>query len=168
MRIAPKTGVTNSTIRMRKLYRSSPANLYCCCGERKAMRTREPSKGGKGIRLKMPKFTLYTRINHRTERTPMESDRSMTCVKKMSTAIAAKATAKLAPGPANATKTSPQRRLRKLLGFTITGLAQPKRATKSIKRPIGSRCAKGFSVSRPVSFGVKSPIATATRACAYS
>ena len=79
-----------------------------------------------------------------------------------------KAVIKLAAGPARAVRTSPWRRLRKLSELIITGLAQPKRATKSIMSPIGSICAIGFKVRRPVYFGVSSPMATAMRACEYS
>ena len=47
-------------------------------------------------------------------------------------------------------------------GFTGTGLAQPKPAISIINAPIGSKCANGFSVSRPAAFAVLSPRQYAT------
>ena len=63
---------------------------------------------------------------------------------------------------------SSRRGFLKLRGSMMTGLAQPKRTRKSMMRPTGSMWAAGLSVRRPMSIGVLSPRATATRACAYS
>ena len=66
-------------------------------------------------------------------------------------------------GPARATRTSPLRRSRRLLGFTGVGLAQPK--TNPLRQhrddrnrpPIGSKWTTGLSVSRPNILAVASP-----------
>ena len=57
---------------------------------------------------------------------------------------------KLAAGPAKDTFKIPSRRLRKLLTLIGTPLAQPKPATTSKIAPIGSKCAIGLKVKRPM------------------
>jgi len=74
----------------------------------------------------------------------------------------------LIAGPASDTIISSRFGLRKLTGLIITGFAHPNRTRKSMISPIGSICALGSMVKRPISRGVKSPRDTAARACAYS
>ena len=82
------------------------------------------------------------------------------------------ATAKLVAGPAKATFNEPHFWSLKLCGFMGMGFAQPKtgpcpavaisKSRGSIKEPKRSRCFKGFKVSLPAYFAVKSPKDKAT------
>lgn len=135
-----------------------------------AKRTFEPSRGGRGTRLKTAsnKFAK-TIIERKSENWPGSINLTMV---PNTTAISI-----LEAGPANATMAEPYRILRKLKGFTGTGLAYAKRNLPfdmknnnagNIKVPTGSMWAIGLIVSRPESRAVGSPRRSAIQPCAYS
>ena len=75
-----------------------------------------------------------------------------------------KAKMKFASGPAAATFIISVRGSFKDLGSTGTGFAQPNPTKRIIIEPMGSRCAMGFNVSRPIRAAVLSPRRNATQA----
>lgn len=64
-------------------------------------------------------------------------------------------------GPAKDVRAIPSLSLSKFLGLIGTGLLHPNLKIIIDIAPIGSMCAKGFSVSLPCAFGVGSPSFTA-------
>src|SRR3989304_6258990 len=74
------------------------------------------------------------------------------------------ATAKLETGPAPAVRARAALGFCVALGFTGTGLPQPKPTTNRRMVPAGSRWASGFSVTRPRLRGRRSPRRSATYA----
>lgn len=71
-------------------------------------------------------------------------------------------------GPAKDVRAIPALSLSKFLVLIGTGLLHPNLKIIIDIAPIGSICARGFSVSLPCAFGVGSPNFTAVIACAYS
>src|SRR3990172_2762529 len=77
---------------------------------------------------------------------------------------AMEATAKLDSGPAAAVRASAAFGLRVELGFTGTGLPQPKPTRNRRRVPPGSRWANGFKVTRPRLRGRRAPTSAVARA----
>lgn len=136
----------------------------------------EPSKGGIGTRLKIAKARLVMTMEEIIKPKPAgrlaPKEKRPERRKKNPKIIAMERLAKI---PAEATATVPHFRLLKLFGLYGTGLAQPK--TKPVEKyinagttmePIGSRCLRGFKVSRPALRAVSSPNISATYPCEIS
>ena len=70
--------------------------------------------------------------------------------------------------PASDTISSSRLLFLKLRGSISTGMPQPNPTKRRAMKPIGSMCAKGFSVTLPCSLGVGSPSLSATKAWANS
>lgn len=71
---------------------------------------------------------------------------------------------RLLVGPARAIKAESRLGWRRLKGSKGTGLPQPKRKTRSIKVPTGSRCLRGLREILPSRLAVGSPSLSATKA----
>jgi len=75
---------------------------------------------------------------------------------------------RLLVGPARAIRAESRLGWRRLKGSKGTGLPQPKRKTRSIKVPIGSRCLRGLREILPSRLAVGSPSLSAIKAWANS
>ncbi len=150
-------------------------SICCCCQLdtlKIAYKTLEPSIGGMGIKLKIPKnmfsITMGT-ISSASSTWP--KDTSVRTLKAANTARI-----KLVATPPIATANNPNLGfLLKFAGLYGTGFAHPKikPPNKSPIRgkridPIGSMCGIGFKVKRPALFAVSSPKNKAATPCAIS
>ncbi len=146
-------------------------------GGNKLTAIRPPSVGGIGIRLKtinrtlinIPIAAILTRIIIKLDGLPI----SLVAIKVISTQKTAMA--RLAAGPAMATRAVSRFGLPRLRQSIGTGFAQPK--TKPTVRyntagtiivPTGSICLMGFKLNRPSIIAVRSPSLYATQPCATS
>lgn len=123
---------------------------------------REPSRGGKGSKLKNARLRFINMKScdalHNIEKKSMFCE-SEVAKKAMNFKERPPMNAKnkLEIGPASATVNIALLGNLKFLGSTTTGFAQPKFVKKSIMAPIGSRCLIGLRVSLPIRLGVGSP-----------
>ncbi len=135
------------------------------------VKIREPSNGGIGKRLKIPRRTLRY-----TTKTKKSAGIISLSIPIILTVLAAKtANTKLVKMPAKLTQIIPILRGRKTLKFTGTGFAQakinpPRKNISAGNRidPKGSMCEIGLSVNRPALFAVSSPNQRATKPWATS
>src|SRR3989344_5394696 len=153
----------NESIRISMMRRNGPCvsrtyrNRAYCGAEKTASSAFEPSSGGMGIRLKIARFTLMMAAKNRnwTRRFSSPSEGYTALIT-------------FDAGPAIPTRTDPTRGFLREAGLYGTGRAYPNPAMRSMRKPTGSRCAKGFRVSRPMRSAVRSPSQFAMRACENS
>jgi len=134
----------------------------------------EPSRGGKGNKLKAKRNMLKNTPNHKTffiNSKPSGIKLSIKAKNKKNNT----ARTKFDIGPAAETKASSLSGSLKLFLFTGTGLAHPINANPDANAIIGIRtlptrsiCFNGFNVIRPRSLAVESPFLFAVYACANS
>lgn len=111
----------------------------------------EPSKGGKGSRLKTPSKILKSK-------TAKTNEYKVSGIVRYFNGIASKtAVRKFDMGPAKDVIALPRTGSRKFRGSTGTGLPQPIPIIKSISVPMMSKCASGFKVILPRKRAVGSP-----------
>ena len=109
---------------------------------------RDPKLAGYPVRVCEMLATL--RGTAYAERVSVDSVPNVMNAKKAIKKAARKHRNKLAAGPAKETFKIPSRRLRKLFTLMGTPFAQPKPATTKRIAPMGSKCAKGLKVNRPI------------------
>src|SRR5258706_10157213 len=131
-------------------------------------RTRPPSSGGIGMRLKTISITLICIPNSQTDSSQALSrfESASTIPTNIASNVHPVAIARFAPGPAAATRIMSRFGWRRLRNATGTGLAQPNvhaplvshsRANGRTTVPIGSTCFSGFRDKRPSMNAVESP-----------
>jgi hypothetical protein len=147
----------------RKTIKLTRSHFATHSGGRKKETTRNPSRGGMGIRLKMaspifktkPILIIWTRGKAISRGRDLWNPKDRKNLYRMSMQIAK---SMLARGPAAATKDIPEIGFLKWRGSTGTGFAQPIKEVKRIQRvPVRDRWAKGLKVSLPSFLAVGSP-----------
>jgi hypothetical protein len=148
-------------MRIRKLYRSKKKNLPNHLGGKTKYKSLEPSRGGMGMRLNTPRPRFITANN------TINLPRAGYKIKNLPGMILANtpqkaAVKKLPVTPAIETKAISLDGFLKYLVSIGTGFAHPNLKSKSIRAPMGSKCARGLRVSRPALMAVGSPNLNAT------